>query len=222
MYRGHTFRCCTSFFGQKLDDFLAHKLFAVTPLPVELAIPPIPHIASLVDKIHGRPDRVAPSLPVLQSAVNGDREFESMLPSAFADLLDDLFPLGFGRVNADDRETLLIELFLPALVPRVVMDAVNSAERPEMERDDLPAKLGECERGGIDPDFDVAQLGSQGGQHLHFRQINRLPLQGRPAILLHGCQDGEHVRFEIAAQFFGLTVQLGTIFRGVHLAPKLF
>lgn len=198
-------------FGQQLDDFFAHELFAAASLPVELAIPPVPHMAFLVDEIDGRPDVVTPGLPVLQFAVDGNGEFESMLPGAFAYALDDLFSFGFGRVNADDREALLTKLFLPTLVPRVIVDAVDSAECPEMECDDLPAELGEREGGRIDPGFHVAQLGSQGGQHRHLRQIDRLSLQGHPAIFLHGCQDGEQVPFEIVAQFFGLTVKLGTV-----------
>jgi hypothetical protein len=48
-----------------------------------------------------------------------------------------MLALCLGCVNADDSDTLSCEPFVPALVPRVIMDAVDSAERPKVQDDDL-------------------------------------------------------------------------------------
>src|SRR5262249_22898864 len=128
-------------FCQQFLDLLAHELFAFAPLPVELPVPPIAHEALFVDEVHGRPDVIAPGLPGLEVSIDGNRKVQSVFFRLAADAVDDLLAFGLGRVNTDDRHTLATKLLLPTLVPRVIVDAVDSAKRPEVQDDDVAAQF---------------------------------------------------------------------------------
>src|SRR5262249_52980397 len=157
---------------------------AVRSLPVQLAVPPVADVAAFVDQKNGRPDRVAPGLPVLLLAVDSDRKREPMLAGAPANAGDDFLPFGLGGMHADHREIAFVEHCVPTLVPRVVVDTVDSTEGPEMERDDLPAKLLDRQRFGIDPIGYAAQLWCLRGERPQLRELDRLAAQLPPAVAL--------------------------------------
>ena len=77
-----------------------------------------------------------------------------MLDPVLGDLAADVRRVALGvklaGVNADDNELILIFFFELGQVGKDVM-AVDAAERPEIEQDDLAAQLGKSDRAGVDP-----------------------------------------------------------------------
>lgn len=51
------------FAGQFLDP-ASHPTLALGPLPVESAVPPVPHETLLVDEVHAGPDAIGPGVPI--------------------------------------------------------------------------------------------------------------------------------------------------------------
>ena len=54
-------------------------------------------------------------------------------------------------MDANDRDPLVGKVLVPARVPRVVADAIDSAEGPEMQRDHLTTQILELKRFGVHP-----------------------------------------------------------------------
>lgn len=89
-----------------------------------------------------------------------------------------MLALSFRRVNADDRNTLLRKLFIPALVPRVIANAVDSAKGPKVEDHNLSAQIGQLKRLGIEPSFfrlvcQLRRLGLEDGWLLRVSRARR-------------------------------------------------
>jgi hypothetical protein len=61
-------------------------------------------------------------------------------------------------MHADERDAFLGELLVPALVPRIVVDAVDSAEGPEVKDDHLTLEVAELDGLGVDPVRDPCQF----------------------------------------------------------------
>ena len=62
-------------------------------------------------------------------------------------------------MHADDGNALLAKLLLPVPVTRVVVNAVDSAERPEVHNNDLAFEVFPGERLAVDPFFDAFEGG---------------------------------------------------------------
>ena len=54
-------------------------------------------------------------------------------------------------MDANDRDPLVGKVLVPARVPRVVADAVESAEGPKMQHDHLATQIPELKRFAVDP-----------------------------------------------------------------------
>ena len=65
------------FLGQQLLDTLAENLVAVVALPLQLAIPPVPGVALLINQVDAWPHGVTPAVPILLVVIdeNGEIQF---------------------------------------------------------------------------------------------------------------------------------------------------
>jgi hypothetical protein len=127
--------------GEEFLDPLTHDLLALGFLPIQFAVPAIAHVALLVDQVDGRPVLILSRLPGQAPTVHGDRVLHPVVFDLFADLLDLLLLVGLGRVDADNDQPFFVEILVPARVPRVITDAIDSAEGPEMENNHLPPQV---------------------------------------------------------------------------------
>lgn len=121
-----------SLFIEQLFDPLTHEFLALGAFPVQLAVPPIANVAALVDEINARPHIVGPCLPCLKSIVDGNGIDEAAVAGFCPQLFDVMLGFGLWRVNAENHQSLRRELVMPTLVPRVIMDAVNSSVGEEV------------------------------------------------------------------------------------------
>ena len=137
---------------------LAHDLFTVSALPVQLAVPPVTDIALLVDQIDTGPHRIPPSAPVLVFIVDNYREFEPRLFHFLPQSADFMLDCRFGCVDSDNREILVGDRILPTPVPGVIALAVNSAKRPKMQGDHVASQVDESLRLGVDPAAGIDQF----------------------------------------------------------------
>lgn len=129
----------------------SYDLFAVLALPLQFAVPPISHVALLVDQVHAGPHRVAPGVPVLLVIVGHDRKCKLRFGRFLFHFFDVELVATFRCVNPDDRQTFFGKTFLPIPVPGIVSYAVNSPKRPDLNRDNLPLEPSERQRFRIDP-----------------------------------------------------------------------
>jgi hypothetical protein len=93
-----------------------------------------------VDEHEGRPCTRREPPPEDELGVVDHRVFESVAANGFADAVVVVLGGVLAGVHADDREGVA-ELVLEALEIRDDVLAVDAAERPEVEEDDLAAKL---------------------------------------------------------------------------------
>src|SRR5262249_7160645 len=152
------------------------------------------------------PDVVAPGLPVFKPGIDGDRKLQAASRSLPADALDNFLPLRFRRVDADDRQALAAEVFAPTLVPRVVLDAVDSAKGPEMQGDNLSPQSRQSQRLAVDPGIHIAQFRRPRPERLKFRQVDGRPLQLPPLLALHWRQRPDERLVQVRPPFFDLPV----------------
>ena len=72
--------------------------------------------------------------------------------------IDAFFRFCLRRVNAKDYHTLAFEVLCDRLVPRVIVDAVDSAKGHEMDDDHLVFQALHGKPLGVDPSRDVLEL----------------------------------------------------------------
>ena len=100
--------------------------------------------------------------------VHHNRKRQFFLLGLLLDGVDDPFAVTFGRVNAEDRQSLGRIRLVPTPVPGVVAYAIDSAKGIKMQGNHFSLELRERERLGIDPNFRVGQLW---GFERHFPQV---------------------------------------------------
>src|SRR5262249_2839613 len=71
-------------------------------------------------------------------------------------------------------------LLMPAPVPGVVVNAVNSAEGPEVQGNNPATQALQGERFRVDPGFDIPHLRGAYGRFPYALEIKRLANHGRP------------------------------------------
>ena len=103
-------------------------------------------VALRVDQDERRPGRALVGVPDLLVGVVDDRVLDLVAQDRLADRLRVLLVLELGRVDADDDELVGILLLELGQVGQDV-DAVDAAERPEVEQDDLALEV--LERDGL-------------------------------------------------------------------------
>src|SRR5205814_1030648 len=110
------------------------------------------------------PEAIAPHFPGLELVVHGDGIEDLVVLDLLPDPLEVLFAFALGRVDANDEQVLIGEVLVPARVPRVIADAVDSAERPEVEDDDFALLFFEEQELAVDPGVDAAEFGGGDAQ----------------------------------------------------------
>src|SRR5262249_22256872 len=129
-----------SFLSKQPIDPLAHDALAFDRHRIQFARPAVADFALLVDQVDARPDLVVPVPPVLAVVVHHDGELQTELLGLGADLRHVGLAREFGGVDTDNGHALVRVLLLPRLVGRVIVDAIDAAERPEMHDRDLAAQ----------------------------------------------------------------------------------
>ena len=123
--------------GKKLFDAFGHDPLTARLLPIQFTVPPVANSTFLVDKVHARPHRVAPSVPNRAVIVGNDRKSKALVDYFFLQSFDLTFCRRFGRMNAKNYQALITKTVIPTPVPGVIAYAVNSAKCPEVEGNDL-------------------------------------------------------------------------------------
>lgn len=82
---------------------------------------------------------IAPGLPGLAGAIHCNGIFDRMVFHLLAHAIDVFLAVGFRRVDAEDDDAFVAEIFVPTRVPRVIVNAVDSAKGPKMEGNDFAA-----------------------------------------------------------------------------------
>ena len=139
-------------------DLLAHDLFALGFVPIQLAVPAVADVAFLVDQVRAWPVLIAPGFPGLEFVVHRNRVFDPVVLHFFLNRTDVSLSFRLRRVDAQQRDVFLRELFVPTLVPRVVVDAVDSAISPEVQDNDLALQVREFNLFAVDPVADSLQF----------------------------------------------------------------
>ena len=121
-------------------------------------------MTALVDEIDAGPHIVGPCAPGLLAVVDGDRVGEAAVNHFCPEFLDVVLGFRFGRMNAENHQSLRGELVVPTLVPRVITDAVDSSVGKEIQGHDLTAQLFERQRFAVDPAVNFLQTGCFVGQ----------------------------------------------------------
>ena len=145
--------------GKQLFDFLPHNFLAFDLFPVQLTVPAVADVALFVDQIDARPELVPPFGPGLACRIDCHGVFHFIVLDLLANRRDVPLTICFRRVDADDRDVFVREFLMPARVPRVIADAVNSAERPEMHDDNIAFEILPGQGFAVDPLLDPFQFG---------------------------------------------------------------
>ena len=131
---------------QRADDLFA-------PLIVALADVNVAKLAGFVNKVYRWPVLISIGLPGAKVIVNGDRIRHAQTGDGVLDVVQVLFIVELGAVNADDDQALVFVLGIPFLHRRNHMDAVDSAKRPKVNHDHLAAQIRQLERRRVEPDL---------------------------------------------------------------------
>lgn len=110
-----------------------HDSIAPGALPLQFTIPAESAIAFLVDKIDARPDAVAVAVPVRLIVIHRNGMSQAGIFQLFFQLVNFVLGLGFRCVNTDDDHFAILIALLHFPVPGIVSNAVDSAERKEMD-----------------------------------------------------------------------------------------
>lgn len=127
---------------------------------------------------------IGPGVPVFGRVIDRDGELQAIVLRLLLDLGDDFLAGGFGGMDAEDRQSFVREALMPTPVPGVIVDAVDSAEGPEVQSDDASPQPGQTERSRVDPGVDGSQLRGSNGDLSQAREIERLAPERRPVLLL--------------------------------------
>lgn len=123
------------FVQQSADHLFGVVVTAFTDVPVT-------DTSLSVDQVHGRPGPVVPGVPVGISVIHRDRISDTMLKYVAAQGIGIAFEGEFRRVDADHRQPLVTELFVPGLDVRFDMAAVTAAEGPEFDQQHAAVLVG--------------------------------------------------------------------------------
>ena len=117
---------------EQFFDLFAHDLLAFCVFRVQFTVPAVTHKPLLVDEIDARPPAIAPRCPSLGFGIDRDRILDPIVLDLLSHRFDLLLSVGLCRMDANDGDAFVGKVLVPARVPRVIADAVDSPERPEM------------------------------------------------------------------------------------------
>src|SRR6266852_168049 len=127
----------------------------------------IPDQPVLVNQILRGPVLVLVGVPCCHLRINGNRPLNAVMRDRLPDVGDALLKLKLGAVHPNDDEPAVLVLVPPVPQERERALAVDARVGPEVDEDDLPAKLADLERRAVLPiryPHEFRRLGAAAGQ----------------------------------------------------------
>ena len=129
---------------ERADVLLARPVVALAEVVVA-------DVSRAVDQVLGRPVGVGVVVPGAVVVVLDDRVVDPESLHGGADVRGDVLEGELRRVDADDHEPVAVVVAVPGLEVRQRAQAVDARVGPEVDQDDLPAKLAERQRRRVEP-----------------------------------------------------------------------